>query len=1134
MLGFLLLGLSSILPSSGAQLLRDINTSVVQASSSPRQVTMMGDTAFFVAEDDTHGAELWRSDGTDAGTFLLSDIRPGPDSSWPEDFIVANGVLYFSADDGVNGRELWRSDGSQSGTYMLADIAPGSGSGFVGTTVTTTGGVYFSSTSVTSLYPIVASGPFIYFIASDGVAGAELWRTNGMLSGTIRLTQLAAAGSRTTSIRHMIPFGSKLAFTASDTQGGEELWISDGTPEGTSRASDINPGSGNSSPDQLVVAADQLFFTATDGQHGRELWLSDGTAGGTRMIVDMTAGAADTLITNLTAVGSQVFFAASYGLWRSDGTAPGTFSLSSGQTPKYLTPFGQRVVYRTGEGDPILNTRAEIWISDGTAAGTSRLFQSMTPDNANRRISAPLVVGSRIYFMDQTDSDGLGIWLSDGTSAGTVVVKSMAPPSSSTSEIDLTRLHLEGAAGTGVVYFTDPNAQFVRELWRTDGTPAGTVRLSTLNTLPSSSYFPGVAVGQSLAYFTPYTEAIGTELSVTDGSVAGTHTVKDIAVSHQNDSSVPLDFTQVGNRMLFTAQPATTVPFQLWSTDGTPGGTQLFYDVTGGTSNGGVFNLVKFGSGALFTGSTPATGYELWTTDGTVGGTRLVKDLIPGAEGSHPWLDGGVALGSKYIFPATSDSGVLTIWASNGTAAGTVLLHSGNEATNTFVAAGSLAYFTLSDPTNGYVLWQTDGTAAGTRASLPANMKLTAPVGSAGGYLFFQGSVVGDADQLWRTDGTNAGTVKLTSLSMATGAGASPGSALGEKLIFTICPFLGTCGIYASDGSVAGTVRLADGTLQHYLSDRSLVVDGVLYFSGLRLNQTLTEPWVTDGTSGGTHPINPSNTGELSYPADFVSFGGAVEFAANSPKYGRALFRTDGTPQGTWLVATGYAGPISVYSPDPQGANASPRLIFGGGNYSTGSEPFELTATDPVAGDDSYIISPPVLTRFNLVENDGIVNGVVDPTTVTIVAAPLLGTATVDSNTGQVVYTPSVPEGRDSFTYTVRSKAGAVSNIARVDVVIGGADGGTPPVGGSSASGGTGGGTGTGGSDGSTGGTSSSGGGASGGGAAGSSTNGDGSKSGGGGAMGVVELEVMGVLIGVSQYLRRRRLNAGCRGGQPN
>jgi ELWxxDGT repeat protein len=47
-------------------------------SSNPRQFTTMGSITFFIAEDDDHGAELWRTDGTAAGTFLLSDIRPGP------------------------------------------------------------------------------------------------------------------------------------------------------------------------------------------------------------------------------------------------------------------------------------------------------------------------------------------------------------------------------------------------------------------------------------------------------------------------------------------------------------------------------------------------------------------------------------------------------------------------------------------------------------------------------------------------------------------------------------------------------------------------------------------------------------------------------------------------------------------------------------------------------------------------------------------------------------------------------------------------------------------------------------------------------------------------------------------------
>src|ERR1700755_2231270 len=107
-----------VAPAPAAQLLRDINTSVEQASSSPRQFVMMGDLACFVAEDDEHGAELWRSDGTDGGTFLLADIRPGSDTSYPEDLVVIGGTLYFSADDGVNGRELWRSDGTVAGTYM--------------------------------------------------------------------------------------------------------------------------------------------------------------------------------------------------------------------------------------------------------------------------------------------------------------------------------------------------------------------------------------------------------------------------------------------------------------------------------------------------------------------------------------------------------------------------------------------------------------------------------------------------------------------------------------------------------------------------------------------------------------------------------------------------------------------------------------------------------------------------------------------------------------------------------------------------------------------------------------------------------------------------------------------------------
>src|SRR6185295_3573578 len=69
-----------------------------------------------------HGQELWRSDGTAAGTVMLKDIKPGSASSNAGNLINVNGTLFFTADDGVHGNELWKSDGTVSGTTLVKDI----------------------------------------------------------------------------------------------------------------------------------------------------------------------------------------------------------------------------------------------------------------------------------------------------------------------------------------------------------------------------------------------------------------------------------------------------------------------------------------------------------------------------------------------------------------------------------------------------------------------------------------------------------------------------------------------------------------------------------------------------------------------------------------------------------------------------------------------------------------------------------------------------------------------------------------------------------------------------------------------------------------------------------------------------
>jgi ELWxxDGT repeat protein len=123
---------------------------------------------YFQGSDGTHGPELWRSDGTAAGTYLVKDINPGPNGSAPVSFTDVNGTLFFAAVTAAAGYELWKSDGTAAGTVMTMDINPGTGSSIV-------------SEPFTSL--AVMNG-VVYFQAYSPAYGFELWRSDGTEFGT--------------------------------------------------------------------------------------------------------------------------------------------------------------------------------------------------------------------------------------------------------------------------------------------------------------------------------------------------------------------------------------------------------------------------------------------------------------------------------------------------------------------------------------------------------------------------------------------------------------------------------------------------------------------------------------------------------------------------------------------------------------------------------------------------------------------------------------------------------------------------------------------------------------------------------------------------------------------------------------
>lgn len=431
------------------------------------RAAVAGNTLYFTADDGVHGSELWKSDGTAAGTVLVRDIFPGINQSGVQQlFIDYKGHLYFEGNQPSTGNEIWRTVDGPEGAVLLSDACPGDcsgglwfeskpmavfqdklylryyGPGAVGDELWVTDGTETGTTLVKNIYPGSSSKPYLltvfqdklYFVADSANWGRELWVTDGTEAGTrpVKNINPVLFGSRDSEIDALVPGPDALYFWANDQTVGKELWKSDGTEAGTVLVKDIRPGPGNGAPTFIPLSrsiwlGDRLLFVADEGTHGPELWITDGTEAGTMLLKDINPGTAASDLHFLTVIGDKALFRANDGvhgreLWVTDGTTAGTTLLrdirpGSGDGISIIVDAAvfQNLLFFTA--DDGVHGR-ELWISDGTAAGTT-LLADIRPGSAESVPVRYQVVGNTLFFFAETNATGRELWKYDLTPLST-------------------------------------------------------------------------------------------------------------------------------------------------------------------------------------------------------------------------------------------------------------------------------------------------------------------------------------------------------------------------------------------------------------------------------------------------------------------------------------------------------------------------------------------------------------------------------------------------------------------------------------------------------------------------------------------------------------------------------------------
>lgn len=908
------------------------------------------DDILYFAGRDSSGTELWRSDGTNPGTFQVADIRSGTSGSYPRLLTNVSGTLFFSANDGTNGVELWKTSGVR--LELVSDIRPGSGSGLQ----------FFD-------YMTNVNGT-LFFPANDGTSGKELWKSDS--EGTSRVADIRV-GSGSSDPHYLTNVNGTLFFPADDGTGGYDLWKSDGTTSGTVRLTD-----GDLNPYNLTDVNGVLFFASRLTGTSDGLWKSDGTVEGTTLLKTIRIDNRFP-VTNLANVNGTLYFTGSgdgsnsnYELWRSDGTINGTLLVKdivpgpNGSSPDYLTNVngGLFFVAYSGAGGnpqlwylpPTINAPPVI-ISDG---GGSTASLSVTEGN----FAVTIVIaadedgpGQDLTFRISGGVDADQFAIDDETGELTFVTEPdfLNPVDQNGDNVYEVTVQVSDGHGGSVsqtllvsvadeienvapIIISDGGGLFA-SLSVAEGTTAVTTVTATDADVPAQSLTFGISAGADADRFS-IDSATGTLTFVTAPSVESpmdqgadntyqvTVFVSDnhngfdsqtlfvtvkvvpviIPINAAHGARSPRDTVNV-NGILFFRASGSNGGSELWKSDGTVAGTALVADIQGGSESSTPYELVNVNGVLFFSANDGTHGHELWKSDGTTAGTVLVKDILGGSEGSRPrsltnvngtlffTAEDGVHGRELWRLAVPADEPQVNSSAVAVPNRGPImpeLVDLGPDAANPFHLAdvdGTL-FFDATDGVTGHELWRLDSAGASRVKDINSGPNGSFPnsLVNVNGMLLFSAFRSGNSG-LWRSDGTESGTFLVSDRI------ASSTNALGQQVTQT--------GHIWETVNVNGTLFFTSAAVSNSSSARSL--------------------WRSDGTAAGTVLLKQLNS--IGPAGDLTNMGGTLFFRASGQTNGHdsalGLWKSDGTSQGTVLVSELFLGSDQVSPFDLTPANGT-------------------------------------------------------------------------------------------------------------------------------------------------------------------------------------------------------------------